>query len=579
MTYYTISLIKTLVKLYSEYERSKKQLAPDEFVGKKVTGRPGGITEWTATKCLHLIRHERFLTKLADHFCSYTDARITNKTYVVVLLYYLIFLLDASNYTETIDIYTKLYCTYCPEIIAFLTVDNNLVNVAQEGCKSFGNDYVLERILQPLVNKKYLLEGLYKEVIEELQKCNTRKDKLTKPVGPSLLERRLIKYPPPPANTPQMEMKPFKHSSVPDLVYVGDAKLRSNLAKSYEENKKNALQLLEQAHKRAFRCAVQEKATAVVVEESKLKAFKASKAPVKKDVQVKTNAATVVRCAAAMAKEEEAEIKNLENITLGGCNAYKIIELENELRYLEEQEKLNEIERKHLEGLLSREEAILARQNLIKQNQDKLTIFKREREEMMQEVEKWRINEEKKLKMMFEKGRAVPLAVRQAGQKLLIKRQRNAKLIDSESKRLLRETIEAREDELRRKAKLIQELRAMHQMQLLQTKRKEFDPTDCPNFGLLCEMSIAELQERLALLKLEMEEELENRRKYIIKQKEQRRKVVEDAEDFIRYVRNERPKLQPVPPIKLEVTPEVEALRKRLTLVKGLLKKSESVSE
>lgn len=47
----------------------------------------------------------------------------------------------------------------------------------------------------------------------------------------------------------------------------------------------------------------------------------------------------------------------------------------DEIREAEETRHVQEIEKKHLQGLLTREEAILARQNLIMANKDKRMRF------------------------------------------------------------------------------------------------------------------------------------------------------------------------------------------------------------
>jgi hypothetical protein len=76
------------------------------------------------------------------------------------------------------------------------------------------------------------------------------------------------------------------------------------------------------------------------------------------------------------------------------------------------------------------------------------------------------------------------------------------------------------EEEMRRKIDLIQQIRALESVPIV--RHKFVDPTETSGHGLLAEMSIAELHERLALAKLAYQEEEETRRKEIAANKEVR---------------------------------------------------------
>lgn len=73
----------------------------------------------------------------------------------------------------------------------------------------------------------------------------------------------------------------------------------------------------------------------------------------------------------------------LESLEAGAKNPSEFLEWQQSMRRQDLEAELGEIERRRLEGKLSHEDAILARQNLIKENKQKVA-------EMKQEVRIWR---------------------------------------------------------------------------------------------------------------------------------------------------------------------------------------------
>jgi hypothetical protein len=90
---------------------------------------------------------------------------------------------------------------------------------------------------------------------------------------------------------------------------------------------------------------------------------------------------------------------------------------------------------------------------------------------------------------------------------------------------------------MRERAELIRQIRAVE----LQTidRWKPFDITSVPGHGLHEEMSIAEVRERLELLKLDREKERESRRDQIIKDKQTKEKMMTMTVQNIAKYRNE----------------------------------------
>ena len=85
--------------------------------------------------------------------------------------------------------------------------------------------------------------------------------------------------------------------------------------------------------------------------------------------------------------------------------------------------------------------------------------------------------------------------------------------VAGESRALMARALEEAEEEMRCKAELIQQIRAMERVPVARSKL--VDLTQTGGRGLLVEMSVAELRERLSLLRVAEAEEEERKRKEI----------------------------------------------------------------
>ncbi len=88
----------------------------------------------------------------------------------------------------------------------------------------------------------------------------------------------------------------------------------------------------------------------------------------------------------------------LESLQAGARDASDFLEWQTSMRQRDLDAQLAEIERRRLEGKLSHEDAILARQNLIKDNKVKVDQMKEEAQQMMAEYLERRFEEEKEMR-------------------------------------------------------------------------------------------------------------------------------------------------------------------------------------
>lgn len=565
---FTLKTLRLVLNLHKKYINNAEKLTASEYIEQKISEK--NLSDVQGQLLYNFIRHDDYLLNLVVEYWKTYNLPSTNRNLIAFLMYVIIFEFEQKNLDQTIKFFNDTYNIYklYYRVPMFFEREDCLIIVARLGCEYFDQSYVLENILYAIYDKYKSLIELISQIEVYMLKTTTKStERIIQSKAPSCMTRQkqkvfILE------KSSQETIPPFTSKEPPTTTYVPEREIGLQLEKEYQKNWNKALRLLELARTDAFRCAI----TAVKMQPKEpppKPAIKHKKPPPIVNVEIKTNASYYLRQAATLAKGQINELKQMEDLTSGSsyCNFQ---EIEEETRKEKQQQLLQEVERKHLQGLLTREEAILAKQNLIKQNQEKMEQFKIEHEEILQEIETWKKEELEKLKQLVEKGQNIFKAAREAEKQLLLKKQENAKSFEEENRKLLNEAYKRKQEELTEKVKLIQEIRALNQLkQMEQKETKEFDPTDCPNFGLMCEMSIAELRERLTLVKIDMKETLEKRKRAIAEQKTKHNNYMDKVKEFITQSKQiERTHKIRTNPITLQETPEILSLRQKLQRAK-----------
>jgi hypothetical protein len=118
-----------------------------------------------------------------------------------------------------------------------------------------------------------------------------------------------------------------------------------------------------------------------------------------------------------------------------------------------------------------------------------------------------------------------------AAEQVELKKQDNKKIRD-EVHREIQEALKKKQDEeaveLAKKTELIRQIRELEKIPIQRTKG--FDPTETSGLGLMEEMSIAELRERLEFNKRKQEQEIDFKREQNLTKKEQEaRQLMEES--------------------------------------------------
>ncbi|XP_013362264.1 PREDICTED: cilia- and flagella-associated protein 99 isoform X2 [Chinchilla lanigera] len=234
-------------------------------------------------------------------------------------------------------------------------------------------------------------------------------------------------------------------------------------------------------------------------------------------VPVKLNAAAILREGALYRRQVEKELQRVDKLVDGHGDISEFLEWQERMQAKDRAEQLAMSECRRLQGKLSHEEAVLARQHVLQENKQKADQKKEQTAELMLQCAERRLREDRAMKELAEQVAEAQKNVKVAQMKLVKSRRQIVQEMTDESRELLQRSMKAAEEEHRRRSELISQLRALETRP--SRKGKLVDLTQIPGYGLEGEMSVAELRERLALLKETQKREEEERRDQIIRDK------------------------------------------------------------
>ncbi|XP_016051366.1 PREDICTED: cilia- and flagella-associated protein 99 [Miniopterus natalensis] len=253
------------------------------------------------------------------------------------------------------------------------------------------------------------------------------------------------------------------------------------------------------------------------------------------EVPVKLNTAAILREGALYQRQVEKELQRVDKLMDGAGDFSEFLEWQKKMQAKDRDEQLAAGMCRRLQGKLSHEEAALARQQLLRENQHKATQEKEEMAQLMHQCVERRLQEERSMKELVEQVMEGQKNIKVAQMKLLRDRRQTVQEMTEESAALLQRSAQAAREEQRRRCELISQLRALETQP--RRKGKLVDLTQIPGYGLEGEMSIVELRERLALLKEAQRREEEEKRDQIIQGKRARSQELQTALEQISLCR------------------------------------------
>ena len=217
------------------------------------------------------------------------------------------------------------------------------------------------------------------------------------------------------------------------------------------------------------------------------------------EADVKYNEAAIIREEYLINKKNKEEEAALNKILVEKKDSKEFERWQNEMKIKDDIIKMQEIEKRKLELELNREVASTYMQRRIQKNQLKAAEHKKQeiinmKKKAEENAEDVRQKKEviKEIKKEQENVVKQKIAKKKENQELYKNRKKEfneLNLIAQEEKKIL---LERRDD-------LIRQIRELEKLPIRRTTG--FDPTETPGYGLLEEMSLVELRERLALQK------------------------------------------------------------------------------
>uniref|UniRef100_A0A2I3N4B5 Cilia and flagella associated protein 99 n=1 Tax=Papio anubis TaxID=9555 RepID=A0A2I3N4B5_PAPAN len=253
------------------------------------------------------------------------------------------------------------------------------------------------------------------------------------------------------------------------------------------------------------------------------------------NVPVKLNTTAILREGALYQRQVEQELQRVDKLVDGAGDFSEFLEWQKKMQAKDREEQLAASECRRLQGKLSHEEAILARQSLMQENKQRVEQQKEQMAKLMLQHAETRLREDRSRKQLVEQVIEGQKNVKAAQTKLAKGRRQTVQEVIEESRGLLRRRAQAAQEEQRRRCELISQLRALETQPT--RKGKLVDLTQTPGYGLEGEMSIVELRERLALLKENQRRKEEEKRDQIIQGKRTKSQELQNTVEQISLCR------------------------------------------
>ncbi|XP_047363496.1 uncharacterized protein LOC124954504, partial [Vespa velutina] len=450
---------------------------------------------------------------------------------IMVITYVLIFQISSLAIKNTMDFFVHFKIDRILNLLSYLLRKETLDLFYTKSCDVFEESFVHEKIYEPYllalprlkVQFKYALRIYLRE--EKQRMMAIPKQETTKPIFMKVLNhvKRATKCPPPTPENLTMRKSPRK---IPNSIYFSSS-IEERLNILREANKYQALRLLREANKNAPACSRKREIKLIDVEQKieKHDGYLKKRLPIFKPVEIKQNATSILRECARIANEELKEVSKIQKLVEGYLDPESIEKLNEERKQREREEEINKIEEKHLIALLTREGAYLAKRSFLNENKSYAQNVREEKKELYHRLEKLRTEQKKEALENVEKCRELEQASRDAYDSMIDEKRQKAAEVSEKSRQLKMLLAKQKAEEIRRKGQLIKEIKAIQSLRLA-TRNKEFDPTETSGLGLLCEMSLAELKERLVLVKMKLNGELEKRQIVIQRERERQKNIV-----------------------------------------------------
>eukprot|EP00106_Octopus_bimaculoides_P000709 XP_014768151.1 PREDICTED: cilia- and flagella-associated protein 99-like [Octopus bimaculoides] len=254
---------------------------------------------------------------------------------------------------------------------------------------------------------------------------------------------------------------------------------------------------------------------------------------------IKMTKAAVLREGKVHLNEEEAELKWLEELEKGGKEDRQFVKWQSTMKEQDMKQSMLELEKLRLKSKIIREDAILAKEKLQEENRRTVLQLKQETEEMLQDYLQQQLEEEQQSKKVVQEIAEGQKMAKDAKKKVHEQKKKIVQDVQRGKQELNAAALENATIEMQKRLEIIDRIRVLTATQQCHNT-KLFDTTETSGSGLLGEMSLAELQERLAVMRRWEQEDQEKKRYEILLSKQASQELISDTLDVILKHRNEK---------------------------------------
>lgn len=547
--YHTSGNVKMLRMIIIDYE-SASEVSPYEYMKNYIEKCPESTDDtklsWIADSFLGFHRHKQFLKEVASHLSE--EISVDDQDYFMITFHAVTFQCEPKDMPNLYKCLFNLGKPLLNTFTKFLSNNEVLTFISQVARASYDTNFITEKIIKPLFEWQPYISDMAHTYAEHVKKMESRKLKPpTVPVQMNVLNRKgkesvnaqqSAVFPATPANSMTRKVRMVTKSSI-------DKKLKQ----IHEKNKQKAENLLNNVKTNDFHHAQTKtekyfKTISDIKDELETDFAKTKPKPIltikSNPAPVKENAATVKRINKRIQLEEEEEVLWFQNALKFCKNTYKVDELIKYDRQESERERVMDIEKKHLLGQITHEEAVLAKKLLIAKNKKKYEEFLKDKEVWNAEIERWRKEESEKNRKQVESLCMTEFNLLQARNEMMTKKKETAEKLKQESEMILAEALRKKQEELEHRVNMIKEIKILAMIAKKAKVPKIVDLTETAGLGLLSEMSLAELQERIHAMKIGLKEELEMKRQAIIKESKAAKQDLEETKVSIKNYMSEK---------------------------------------
>ncbi|PWA16408.1 hypothetical protein CCH79_00004438 [Gambusia affinis] len=335
----------------------------------------------------------------------------------------------------------------------------------------------------------------------------------------------------------ELSRRPNKFTPVPSSTYMTPRELQK-IQECKEKNQKKAESVISQIKaegnakmKSKFFHAKEIPSTSMVV----IACYTCSTPSSVESHPVRLNNAAIWRREALHDRLVKEELHKIDELVQGAADPSPFLQRIKELEERERQEKRQAEERTRLETQIIEKEIALTRKRIAEQKHEAAQRKKEETARIMRRYAEKQLKKEKEVRDLVQQVMEDRINLKVALERSKRIKQKIVKEVSEESHELLHQALEEQQEELRKRLQIIHEIHVIESLPII--KPNNFDETKTAGYELLGEMSLAELKERLALLKQNQKKEEEERRSNILEEKVKKQQQILETLDNINLYR------------------------------------------